>query len=329
MKKLYKILLIEPNADLGNNIIEWLKADATVTHVTDYQQAKTQALLKDWDLVITDINSSEINDLHITEIVKKANPSVGLLIIAENIKVDFILSALKYHADDLLFKPLDKQTFVTRVLQLAEESKLKKTKNDKVVLAIGAHPDDVEYGCGGTLARLHAEGCDINILTLSSGSIGGDPKVRMKESQHAAELLNARLFLGDFSDTRIDHGADTIQFIESVVKQLRPTHVYTHSFHDNHQDHRSAFQATVIATRKTPNVFCYISPSSTVDYKPNIFVNIDKYIDDKLEAIAAYSSQMEIRPYLQTDMIMALSRYWGRFSDYALVEPMEIIKKAE
>ncbi|KTD60072.1 PIG-L deacetylase family protein [Legionella shakespearei] len=328
MKKIYKVLLIEPDLQLGKTIIEWLKGKAEVVHITDNRAAKKYAMLKEWDLVITDVNFSEVNDLHITQMVKKANPSIAILIIAENIKVDFILTAMKYHADGLFFKPLDKKEFVKRVLQLAAESKNKKAKNNKVILAIGAHPDDVEFGCGGTLARLKSEGCDINILTLSLGGFGGDPQIRKKEAQKAAQLLGANLFLGDFYDTKIDNGIETIQFIESIINKVKPTHVYTHSIFDNHQDHRSTYQAAVIAARSVPNFFCYLSPSSTVDFRPNIFINIDKFIDKKQNMIAAYTSQKDIRQYLQPDMIKATARYWGRFNNFALIEPMEIIKEA-
>ncbi|MCP0913165.1 MULTISPECIES: PIG-L family deacetylase [Legionella] len=328
MKKFYKILLIEPDLALAQKIIEWIQPKAEITHVADNQEAKKQAVIRDWDLVITDINVSEINDLHITRLVKKSNPSTAILIIAENIKVDFILTAMKYHADGLFFKPLDKKEFVTRALELAEESKLKKAKNNKVVLAIGAHPDDVEFGCGGTLARLKSEGSDINILTLSMGGFGGDPEVRKREAQKAAQLQGAKLFLGDFFDTKIDNGIETIQFIETVVEQVKPTHVYTHSIFDYHQDHRSTYQATVIACRTVPNLFSYLSPSSTVDFRPNVFINIDKFIKKKQEAIAVYTSQMDIRQYLKPEMIRAIALYWGRFNNYSLVEPMEIIKEA-
>lgn len=327
MEQFYKVLLIEPDLELAKVICGWLKNQAHVFHVVDKEAAKKQAALSDWDLVITDINSAGINNLDITQIVKRASASTAILIIAENIKVDFILTAMKYHADGLFFKPLDKKEFVGRAFQLAEESRLKREKHNKIILAIGAHPDDIEFGCGGTLAKLRAEGNDINILTLSLGGAGGVADIRKREAKIAAKLQGAKLFLGDFVDTKITNSIETIQFIENVVEQVKPTHVYTHSFNDSHQDHRSVYQASVTACRPIPNVFSYLSPSGTVDFRPNIFISIDRFIEEKLNIIAAYTSQMESRPYLQPEMIRATARYWGRFGNYNLVEPMEVIKE--
>lgn len=326
MESLSHVLLIEPDPQFSSVICGWLKNHAQVVCAADEESARKQVALPHWDLVITDINSSKINSLEITQIVKKINSSTAILIIAENIKIDFILTAMKYHADGLFFKPLDENEFTIRALQLIDEVKLKRKSNKKIILAIGAHPDDIEIGCGGTLMKMRAEGNDINILTLSLGSVGGDPDIRKKEAEMAAKLQGAQLFLGNFIDTKIVASLETIQFIESVVQQIQPTHVYTHSFNDSHQDHRSVYQATVTACRLIPNVFSYLSPSGTVDFRPNIFISIDNYMEDKLRSLAVYVSQKETRPYLQPDIIKATARYWGRFCDYSLVEPMEVIK---
>lgn len=328
LKKNYRILLIEPDHILAKTIGDWLKHIATVIHFSEKEEAIDHAIIGDWDLIITDVNSSEMDDLEITQKVKKTNPSTSVLIIAENVKVEFILTAMQYHADGLLFKPLNQEEFVTRVIQLTEESRVKKIDEKKVILAIGAHPDDVEFGCGGTLAKLRAAGNEVNILTLSLGAAGGPPEIRKQEAENAAKLQGARLFLGDFFDTNILSSIETIRFIESILIQVQPTHVYTHSFHDSHQDHRNIYQASVTACRSIPNLFSYLSPSGTVDFRPSIFINIDNYMDQKLKALAAYTSQSESRPYLQPAMIKATARYWGRFGTYNLVEPMEVIKQS-
>lgn len=324
----YKILLIEPDLDLAKTLINWLENPTRLVHVVDNHIAQTQAGIDKWDLVITDIHSPKISDLDIAKTLKETDSSTALLIIAKNIKVDFILAAMEYHADALLFKPLDKNDFITKVLQLAKESQRKREKrSDRVILAVGAHPDDVEFGCAGTLTKLSEDGNKINILTLSLGAAGGHPNMRKKEAKKAAKLQQATLFLGDMEDTKITETANTIQYIEHIVQQINPTHVYTHSLNDTHQDHRTVFKATITACRQVPNIFCYLSPSCTVNFKPNIFINIDQFIDTKLKIIAAFKSQINSRPYLQPDMIIATARYWGRFCNYHLVEPMEVIKQ--
>ncbi len=322
----YKILLIEPNLEVASAILKWLQDKAVMTHIVHNADAQAKAELATWDVVITDMNSPDVNDLDITMIVKKTNPDIAVLIVTEHKKVDFIISAMQNHADGLIFKPLEEKEFVAKVLKLAHDSRIKRSKGKKTVLAIGAHPDDVEVGCAGALAKHRAEGDALNILTLSTGGQGGSSVTRKKESQNAAKLQDAHLFLGNFIDTEISHAFTTIQFIEKIVRQVQPTHVYTHSFHDNHQDHRNAYHATITACREVPNLYCYLSPSSTVDFKPNIFINIDGFIEIKLLVIEAFSSQCNTRPYLEPDLIRATARYWGRFCNYHLAEPMEVVK---
>lgn len=326
-KQPYQVLLIEPNLEIAKTLIAWMQEHAHVVHVIEAAEAKEKASLTTWDLVITDLNTSTANDLDITQIVKNVSPVTALLIVTEDKKVDFIITAMQNHADGLMFKPLDKEEFIKKIMQLMEDSRKKRLQGKKIILAIGAHPDDVEFGCAGTLAKHSAEGATLNILTLSSGEVGGNSSVRTHESEVAAKLQHAYLFMGNFTDTEITHTAKTIQFIEKIVHEVQPTHIYTHSFNDNHQDHRNTYHASITACRQIPNLYCYLSPSSTIDFRPNVFINIDAYIEKKIKVINAFSSQSTIRPYLNEDLIRATARYWGRFCNYHLAEPMEVIKE--
>ena len=191
------------------------------------------------------------------------------------------------------------------------------------MLAVGAHPDDVEIGAGGTLAAHGAAGDTVAILTLSRGAIGGDMAQRARESQEAADIIGARLFLRDLEDTRIPEGNPTIAMIEEVVAEVEPTIVYTHSVHDLHQDHRSVHRAAMVACRRVGRVYCFQSPSATVDYRPTHFVAIDDYLGRKLKVIDAFGSQAGIRDYLEPELITATARYWARYGDGTFAEPFE------
>ena len=87
--------------------------------------------------------------------------------------------------------------------------------------------------------------------------------------------------------------------ISRVVEAVRPTVIYTHSLHDVHQDHRNRHRAALVAVREVGRVYCFQSPSATVDFRPTRFVAIDEQMDGKLEAIDAFASQVEIRGYLE------------------------------
>lgn len=324
MKKIPDILLIENDSQLAMEIMDWLQPIAHVVHVTDCNQAKVLVAQNIWQIIIPDFNISVKDSLAIIQLAKAKDPHCAVLILAENLKVELILEAMQHHADGLLFKPLQQEEFVKRIVTLTEEVALR--KGEKIILAVGAHPDDVEFGCGGTLAKLQAEGHAIHIATLSLGGVGGNPEIRQQEARLAAQHFDATLYLGDFEDTKITHGPETISFIEDIVHKIRPTHVYTHSVHDSHQDHKNTFQATITACRQTQHIFSYQSPSTTTQFCPNIFININHFIDRKLEVLRVFESQNNIRPYLEPDLIRAAARYWGRYSDYQMVEPMEVVK---
>ncbi|WP_231580858.1 MULTISPECIES: PIG-L deacetylase family protein [unclassified Leucobacter] len=196
------------------------------------------------------------------------------------------------------------------------------------MLAIGAHPDDVEIGAGGILAA-HAEAGDrITILTMSRGARGGDADSRQHESLAAAELLGARLFLQDLVDTEIPSSGPTVRLIEEVVREVQPTVVYTHSGHDRHQDHRAVSEATIAATRRVPTVACYQSPSATIDYRPTRFVRIERFLERKLELLRCFDSQTSSRDYLSPEFVTATARYWTRFGGGTAVEPLEVVRES-
>lgn len=199
----------------------------------------------------------------------------------------------------------------------------------KRILAIGAHPDDVEIGCGGALAKHRAMGDEIRILTLSRGAVGGDTDIRVHEASRAACILGASLELADLPDTRISDGIATIEIIQPAVRLFAPTHVYTHSCHDAHQDHRGVHAASIVATRGVNNVYAYQSPSSTVDFRPNHFVDVAGYIDKKIEALGAHESQVRRSASLQLDFVVATALYWGRYLGHTMVEPMEVIHQLD
>lgn len=208
-------------------------------------------------------------------------------------------------------------------------SERRRTADPRRVLAIGAHPDDVEIGCGGTLAKHRDRGDALLILTLSHGVHGGGAAQRVHEAQLAARRLGANLDLRDLPDGAIGEGRETIQLLEAVIAAFAPTQVYTHSRDDTHQDHRAVHAATAVAARGVPNLYCYQSPSSTVAFQPQRFVDISAYMDEKLALIGLHASQSERRANIQPDLIRATARYWGRYAGYCLAEPLIVLRQLD
>src|SRR4051812_42511692 len=159
------------------------------------------------------------------------------------------------------------------------------------VLAIGAHPDDVELGCFGTLLRLQRSGSEVALCVLSDGERGGSPEHRHEEARASARLLKADLTQAGLPDTEIAEGHPTIGIIEELVARFRPAVVLVPSPDDTHQDHRNAARAALSAARSVPGLLFYQLPSTARTFRPSLFVEITEVIDEKVRAVAIHESQ--------------------------------------
>lgn len=160
------------------------------------------------------------------------------------------------------------------------------------VLALGAHPDDIEYGCGGMLTKYAEKGHDVFLWIASDGSLGGEGAVRRQEQSDSALIIGAReVFWGDYRDTEVPLTRELIGRIETVIKQIQPRMIFVHYPDDTHQDHRNLAQGTMSATRYVPNFLFYEGPT-TQNFSPNCFTDVEKVLDKKLASLEAHRSQV-------------------------------------
>jgi LmbE family N-acetylglucosaminyl deacetylase len=300
---------------------------ARLAYTADVETAARMLASQHWDLVVTD--PALPGDFERLKRVKASRRWLTTLVVTHNQSPKFMREAVECGIDGLLSKPVTAAEFMEQALPLAEEARDRRQQQQKRVLAIGAHPDDVEIGCAGTLAKHRACGDMLHILTLTRGAAGGDVNVRTAEAQRAAALLGAKLAFGNLRDAHITEGVETIEIIQAAIRELRPTHVYTHCLEDTHQDHRAVHAASLVAARDVPNVYCYQSPSSTVEFRPNRFVDITDCMKAKLQTIDAYKSQVDRMASLQDDVIVATARYWGRYAGHLLTEPMSVVRQRD
>ena len=160
------------------------------------------------------------------------------------------------------------------------------------VLAIGAHPDDIELGCSGTLIKHKKNGDEIYLLVLTKGEASGDPHIRESECRKAAEMIGAKeIFFGGLEDTKIDDGIKTIMTIEKIINKVTPDIIYTHTTKDTHQDHRNTGYATLSAGRRCKKILMYESPTTFREFTPQIFISIKEHFEQKKKLIRLFSSQ--------------------------------------
>jgi LmbE family N-acetylglucosaminyl deacetylase len=198
------------------------------------------------------------------------------------------------------------------------------------ILAIGAHPDDIELGCGGLLLKAaRQDRHNIFMYTLTRGGASGNPEERTKELMQSAKSIGAkRLWIDNFEDTKLSLSSDLINHIEFFIKKADPDIVLTHSIGDTHHDHRAIAASTMEAGRFVPNILAYEIPV-TRDFKPQVYYDISDVIDDKIELINIFLSQRS-KSFLQSNAIRGLAQYralQSRFDNsVSCVEAFEVQK---
>ncbi|UZN04634.1 response regulator [Cellulomonas sp. S1-8] len=326
-----RVLVVEDDADTAGFVRTVLerRGGMDVVVAGDAMTALAEVDQQVPDVILTDIQMPGMSGLELLGELRSRAPGVPVAVMTAFASVDYAVEALRRDADEFLVKPVAAATLLDRVTALAAVGQARRDAVGPrdVVLAVGAHPDDVEIGVGATLASHRAAGHQVVILTMSGGAVGGDSQTRRHEALAAAAVIGARLFLHDFEDTRMQAAGGLIAVVEEAVSDLSPTVVYTHSAHDRHQDHRAVHEAVMVATRKVPSVACFQSPSCTLDFRPTRFVPVDGFVETKLEMLAAFTSQSH-RDYMEPDVVRSTARYWSRFGTGAYAEPLETVRAA-
>jgi len=219
--------------------------------------------------------------------------------------------------------------------------------NRPVAIAIGAHPDDIEFMMAGTLLLLRQAGYEIHYLSVASGSCGsrslGPAKlrqVRRREARAAARLLGAEWHRELVDDLEIVYELRTLRRLAAVLREVKPSLVLTHSPQDYMEDHVNACRLAVTAAfslgmpnfRTSPSrravsqdvTLYHAMPHGLRDglrrrVVPGAFVNTTRVFDAKLAALAAHRSQQDwletsqgMNSYLKS--MAAASRELGRLS---------------
>ena len=160
------------------------------------------------------------------------------------------------------------------------------------ILAIGAHPDDIEYGCAGTLIKYAERGHHIYLMVLTSGQEGGSSEIRKQEQENAAELMSVqKIFWGGYHDTQLPLDKKLIEKIEEVLEEVNPDLILVNYGDDTHQDHRNLTQATMSATRYVRNVLFFEVPT-TQNFNPQVYVDISDTLERKSQVLNAHASQV-------------------------------------
>ncbi|SDF24688.1 N-acetylglucosaminyl deacetylase, LmbE family [Methanolobus vulcani] len=210
------------------------------------------------------------------------------------------------------------------------------------VLAMGAHPDDMELEAGGTLAKFAKKGYDVYLLILTSGGYTDmtgksytDNQLK-EEAKKASEILGVKeVIFFDYVTTNLPNSGEIISRVDKIVDEIRPDIFISHHPFDSHQDHKAAADIMFAVSRqgRVKNVLS----GSTLPYRPNVFafrpqffVDISETLEIKLKAIRSYQSQYnKFGSEVLIDRVkaMAITHGWATGYDYA--ECFEVIRMDE
>ncbi|MFI6940231.1 PIG-L deacetylase family protein [Streptomyces sp. NPDC050418] len=178
------------------------------------------------------------------------------------------------------------------------------------IMAVGAHPDDIEYGCGGALLR-HAESGDaVTMVVLSDGARGGPPTQRLAEQLSACGQIGAELEMLERPDGDLGPVLPLIDSLEHLIGEREPDIVYTHLARDQHQDHAATHHAVRVAARRCRNLLLFESPSSA-PLERGVVVDISDHIKQKIALLAHHASQVARMPQLGEEGITARAYLHG------------------
>lgn len=196
----------------------------------------------------------------------------------------------------------------------------------KNIVFVGAHPDDIEVGCGGSIKNFVESGKNVFYIIGSKGEKTGDPQIRLQELYDASNKVGIKrenIFLLNLEDSMISDGPSTISMVEDILKQITPEIIFVTPPHDRHQDHRNISNAVIVASRNLKcSILFYETVSSSNSFMPKVFIDISRAFNDKITSVKSYKNINESI----IDFITTMAKFRGHQSKVSYAEGFEVGK---
>ena len=212
-------------------------------------------------------------------------------------------------------------------------------------MAIGAHPDDIEFGCSGTLMRhINAGDNVIYVCMTNTESKSGTTGVVLRTSDElfdevrcASDIMGVKtLEFLEFKDLHVPFNFDSVSSLDGLIQKYKIDTIYTHWAGDSNQDHISTYKSTMAAARYVRNVYCYeqipIPRLTENEMTINYYIDISDYMEDKIEVSKCHKSQIKKYDKVGFDVpnrLRVLAEFRGIQANCDYAEGFHIIKKVE
>jgi LmbE family N-acetylglucosaminyl deacetylase len=213
------------------------------------------------------------------------------------------------------------------------------------VMAIGAHPDDIEFGCSGTLIKHKERGDTVVYVCMTStesksgtsGNILRSLEQLKSEVKCSTELIECDYVeFAPFTDLHVPFNFESVSVLDGMMQTYKIDTVYTHWAGDSNQDHIATYKATMAAARYVPNVFCYeqipLPRHTENEMNINYYSDITGFMDAKIEVAKCHKSQIKKYGEAGFDVphrLKILAEYRGIQANCKYAEGFHLIKKVE
>ena len=203
------------------------------------------------------------------------------------------------------------------------------------ILGVGAHYDDLELGCSGTLIRHVQQGDMVTMLVITDSSYknpNGDlvrsADIAYQEGLMAAEIIGADLIRLNYETFMVPFDEALTKQITSYIEELNIDTIYSHWTCDLHRDHQYAARSTLMAGRHVPRFLMYRSNfyDTEQQFRGNFYSDISEVMDRKTEVIKAHVSELERVRYEWLDFVEKQNENDGRLIGVKYAERFEIVR---
>lgn len=206
------------------------------------------------------------------------------------------------------------------------------------ILAIGAHLDDIELACGGSLAKAVSHNHQVKMLVMSEsgytnydGRIMRTTQIAVQEGKSAAEILGVKdIEILQFDSKNIPYHFEVIEILDEKIQSYQPDLIFTHWIFDTHQAHEGVAKSTITAARRHNNVYMYepIYPAgrSYMAFRPQMYIDIGGYEEQKLEALRQHKTEYKKFGSQWIEGTKARAAYRGYEIGKKYAEAFEIVR---
>ena len=205
------------------------------------------------------------------------------------------------------------------------------------ILAVGAHADDVEIGCGGTVATHVQKGDNVILLVMTEssytyydGTVLRTVEEGVAEEKGAADVMGAKLINLGFETKEVPYSAESVEMINKIIDDYGIDTIYTHWYHDTHQDHKRTTQSVLSAGRYVKNILMYEpeypAGRSYLGFRNQYYVDISSSFDIKMEALKFHESQILKYGDAFLEAVEARARHRGYEMGSKYAECYEVIR---